>query len=39
MRYWKNSINPDKPRKDFRMQSSRKCFQYKGLGRRDAVLE
>ncbi len=34
-----NSISPDKPRKDFRMQSSRKCFQYMGLGRRDAVLE
>ena len=34
-----NSISPDKPRKDFRMQSSRKCFQHMGLGRRDAVLE
>ena len=34
-----NSISPDKPRKDFRMQSSRKSFQYMGLGRRDAVLE
>ncbi len=34
-----NSISPDKPRKDFSMQSSRKCFQHMGLGRRDAVLE